>query len=334
MSAVDVTRWRGLVADMPLAVLDTETTDKDAKTATVCELGVMAFGSPEIEAAIAATYAEQRLVLPAPAWSAEWRFNPGQPIKAGATRTHGIRDEDVAGCPPIESIAPSLAGVAAGFRLVGFNSDAYDLPIMTRTAQLAPVHTLDVMGVAAAARREPGLSGYIAEGVPRPWDVGGPIALLGFPAFAKKLTSVWAALRGRAPEGAHKALVDCQLTADVLFLLVALYPGLPAVAADLAVVARQALCMVEKTPEGLVFVVGKHEGDLVSDVDLTDPSYLGWLLDPEEEIGLTTVEMVVEQLGEGRAAQLVADRRGRPARRGGGRPRKQKEQPADAAAAT
>ncbi|MEE4119639.1 MAG: exonuclease domain-containing protein [Paracoccaceae bacterium] len=57
--------------------------------------------------------------------------NPGRPIPAGATAVHRIADADVAGAPPIETVARRFHGFAAGAVLVAHNAP-FDLEFLRR----------------------------------------------------------------------------------------------------------------------------------------------------------------------------------------------------------
>lgn len=305
---IDPTRWRHLVADMPLVVLDTETTDADAAECGVCEFAAILFDAAAIEAAIAACVPPQdergvwQVVLPAPTFETTTRLHPGRPISPGATAVHGIRDEDVAACPGIDAIAGMLGGVAAGHRVAGYNSGRFDLPVLGRLTSVAFPNALDIMGVVAAARMLPAPAGKL------PWDLGGAAQMLGLANFKNKLGAVHAALRGRQFEGAHGALADCRAGADVLFALLAIYPDLPAAGPALAAAAARALCMVQPVAGVPTFTVGKHEGVSVANVEMSDAGYIGWLLDADD-MDEATKNAVIEVIGEARATQILQSRR-------------------------
>jgi len=59
------------------------------------------------------------------------RINPQMPIPAQATAIHGITDEDVKDCPTFQEIARSLADQIDGCDLAGFNSNRFDIPLLT-----------------------------------------------------------------------------------------------------------------------------------------------------------------------------------------------------------
>jgi DNA polymerase III subunit epsilon len=107
-----------------LCVLDTETTGVDPETArivTACVAHVGA-GAKEIR---------------------QWLVNPGVPIPAGATKIHGITDEQAAeGADPavaIPDIASAVLGAwEGGLPVVAFNAP-YDLTVLSReVARLSP----------------------------------------------------------------------------------------------------------------------------------------------------------------------------------------------------
>ena len=58
------------------------------------------------------------------------RFNPGRPIPEEATAVHGISDEDVADKPSFSQCAKALIVLLSGCDIAGFNSNAYDCPML------------------------------------------------------------------------------------------------------------------------------------------------------------------------------------------------------------
>lgn len=57
-------------------------------------------------------------------------INPEQPIKAEATRVHGISDADVVGRPTFKLVAVEIFNFLEGCDLVGYNSNKFDLPVL------------------------------------------------------------------------------------------------------------------------------------------------------------------------------------------------------------
>lgn len=58
------------------------------------------------------------------------RFNPQMPIPAESSAIHGIKDEDVAGCPTFKEKAHELASYFSGCDIAGFNSNHFDVPLL------------------------------------------------------------------------------------------------------------------------------------------------------------------------------------------------------------
>jgi DNA polymerase-3 subunit epsilon len=105
---------RGLVAelpgdapwrDLPIALIDLETTGRDASVDRVVEIGVVVGKGGEVVA------------------RHNWLVHPGQPIPEEARAVHGISDDDVKDAPRFEAIAGEVAD-----RLAGCIPGAYNAP--------------------------------------------------------------------------------------------------------------------------------------------------------------------------------------------------------------
>ena len=57
-------------------------------------------------------------------------FNPGIHISEEASRVNGIKDEDVADCPPFKDKAKELAAEFKNCDIAGFNSNYFDIPLL------------------------------------------------------------------------------------------------------------------------------------------------------------------------------------------------------------
>ena len=57
--------------------------------------------------------------------------NPGIPIPPEATAVHGITDEDVIGRPTFRDLAEDLYQWLKGSDLAGYNSDNFDIPLLS-----------------------------------------------------------------------------------------------------------------------------------------------------------------------------------------------------------
>ena len=59
-----------------------------------------------------------------------WRINPGIPIPAGATKIHGISDEDVKDAPKFSELAGEFRNFLEHCDLGGYNILKFDLPLL------------------------------------------------------------------------------------------------------------------------------------------------------------------------------------------------------------
>ncbi|MCX7591285.1 MAG: 3'-5' exonuclease [Kiritimatiellae bacterium] len=103
---------RGIKLKRPLAFIDIEATGTRPRDDRIIEVAVVKIG------------------VQGSRESYSWRVNPGKPIPPEATLVHGIRDEDVAGCPSFAEVAPEIARVLEGCDLAGYNILRFDLPML------------------------------------------------------------------------------------------------------------------------------------------------------------------------------------------------------------
>src|SRR5580693_3366650 len=94
-------------AELPIALIDVETTGTDASVDRVVEIGVAIARGGEI--------VERR----------HWLVNPGRPIPKEASDVHKITDADVAAAPPFEAIAAEVLATLAGAVPAAYNA-AFD----------------------------------------------------------------------------------------------------------------------------------------------------------------------------------------------------------------
>ena len=59
------------------------------------------------------------------------RINPEMHIPEQASAVHGIYDEDVADCPTFKDVARRIAADIEGCDLAGFNSNRFDIPVLS-----------------------------------------------------------------------------------------------------------------------------------------------------------------------------------------------------------
>jgi DNA polymerase-3 subunit epsilon len=93
--------------DLPVALLDVETTGRDASTDRVVELGIVIWRNGDV--------AERH----------NWLINPGIPIPAEASSVHQITDEMVKDKPRFEDVAHEIAAALAGCIPAAYNA-AFD----------------------------------------------------------------------------------------------------------------------------------------------------------------------------------------------------------------
>jgi DNA polymerase-3 subunit epsilon len=90
--------------DLPIAVLDTETTGKDGQVDRIVEIGIVIGRAGEVV---------QRL---------NWLVNPEMPIPEGAREIHGIGDDDVKDAPTFRQIAAEVAAALHGAVPAAYNA--------------------------------------------------------------------------------------------------------------------------------------------------------------------------------------------------------------------
>lgn len=118
--------------DLEIAVIDTETTGRDASVDRVVELGICVGRAGEVVARY------------------NWLINPGMPIPAQARDVHGIGDEDVKDAPRFGEIAAEVAAALKGRLPCAYNA-AFDKSfVLTEIARLPTA--IDATGVPALKR--------------------------------------------------------------------------------------------------------------------------------------------------------------------------------------
>lgn len=120
------------------------------------------------------------------------RFNPEMPIPAGASEVHGIYDDDVKDEPKFRQVAKGVHSFIQGCDLGGFNSNAFDIPMLYNEFLRAGI--------------EWDYSGH------RMIDVGNIYKRL----FPRTLESAVQTFLGREHDGAHGAEKDTVETYEVM----------------------------------------------------------------------------------------------------------------------
>jgi DNA polymerase-3 subunit epsilon len=94
-------------AELPIALIDVETTGRDASVDRVVEVGIaFARGGAIVE-------------------RKNWLVNPGRPIPKEASDVHKITDDDVKDAPPFSAVAAEIAAMLAGCIPAAYNA-AFD----------------------------------------------------------------------------------------------------------------------------------------------------------------------------------------------------------------
>ena len=96
----------------PLAFIDLETTGVNVASDRIVEISVLKVMPDHTEE----VYTK--------------RLNPGIPIPAGATKIHGISDEDVADAPKFAQLASELIRFIGNSDFGGYNSTKFDIPLL------------------------------------------------------------------------------------------------------------------------------------------------------------------------------------------------------------
>jgi DNA polymerase-3 subunit epsilon len=129
--------------DLPIALIDLETTGRDASVDRVVEVGIAVGRNGDVIARY------------------NWLINPGIPIPAEVQAVHGISDADVKDSPRFETVAHEIAAALVGCIPAAYNA-AFDRAFLVnefgRAASLAPAGDRPAppsgTAVAPALRRE------------------------------------------------------------------------------------------------------------------------------------------------------------------------------------
>lgn len=188
------------------------------------------------------------------------RVNPGIKIPAEATEIHGITNEDVANCRMFKEMAKEIAQFFTGCDIAGFNSNKFDLPMLSEEFSRAGVYFdftkhrfIDVQTI-----------------------------------FHKKeqrtLVAAYRFYCDKDLENAHSAIADTMATLEVLEAQLERYSDLPTDVEQLSIYSSQnrnvdlmgRLIYNDEGKEVINF--GKYKGKLAEDVLRRDPGYFSWIL--------------------------------------------------------
>ncbi len=227
--------------DRPLAVIDLETT------------GTAPYRDRIIEIAAVKIHPDGRKE------TRRRRLNPGVSIPPASTAIHGIRDEDVAQEPEFRQIASSLAEYLEGCDLAGFGITMFDLPLLRAEFERSGIQ------FHLAGRRIIDAKNIYHLKEPR------------------NLTAAHEFYCGAAFADAHSAEADALAAYRVLLGQLQRYSDLPrsmdalhrlSNPMEAHYVDREGKLVWQ---EGEVFFhFGKHRGEPLREVCVTDPEYVRW----------------------------------------------------------
>ncbi|MFQ5745862.1 MAG: exonuclease domain-containing protein [Gemmatimonadota bacterium] len=220
---------------MNLIAFDIESTGLDPAEDRIVELAIVRPGEPE------------PLLCE--------RFNPGVPIPAAASAVHGIRDADVAGCPPFAARAAEIQALLEGAILIGFGSRRFDTLMLDAELRRAGQPGIDLDAV-----KEIDLLMVWIRSEPR--DLG---------AAARRFL-------GKSHVEAHGALPDALVLGPLLKAMMREWGHNLGAMVELSrpegEVDRSRKFRLERGTGEVVFNFGQHRGELVREHE----DYLDWML--------------------------------------------------------
>ena len=158
----------------PLITFDLESTSVDTETARIVQIAA-------IKRNIDGTKEEKNLLI-----------NPTIPIPPESTEIHGITDEMVKDAPTFKQVAQSMKNWFFGCDISGFNSDSYDIALLSAEMDRVGIPFLD-------------------------WDLNlVDVMKLHRHFYPNKLTDIYKRFTGEELENAHNALSDVKASDVVL----------------------------------------------------------------------------------------------------------------------
>ena len=187
------------------------------------------------------------------------RLNPGIPIKPEASRVNGISDEDVKDCPRFADIASDLFAVFADSDIAGFNSNFFDVPMLTEefarvgmTLNLSDIRMVDVQGIFHKKER-------------------------------RDLSAAYRFYCDKDLKDAHTAMADTRATYEVLLSQLSRYddlennvPFLAEFSARTKNVDTMGRIVYDDDHDETVNF-GKYKGRKIKDLAKTDPGVFSWV---------------------------------------------------------
>ena len=107
-------------ADIPITVIDFETTGRDSATDRVIEIGLVTFEKGKVSK------------------KESWLINPGIPVPEESRAVHGITDEELQGAPDFATVMPRLLELLQGKLPVAYNAPFDRGFLLSEIARVAP----------------------------------------------------------------------------------------------------------------------------------------------------------------------------------------------------
>ncbi len=189
------------------------------------------------------------------------RVNPGMHIPEEASAVHHITDDDVRDEPTFREIAKSLAAFIEGCDFAGFNSNRFDVPMLAEEFIRAGVD------VDFASRK------FI------------DVQTIFHKMEQRTLVAAYKFYCDKDLTGAHSAAADTMATYEVLKAQLDRYPELKNDVSFLSEFSSHTRNVdfagrIIYDDNGVeVFNFGKHKGQSVAKVFLTEPNYYNWIMD-------------------------------------------------------
>jgi DNA polymerase III subunit epsilon len=251
-------RFEHLLLDRKVVVLDLKATGKDYKTDWLVQFAALSIEPGDIPRVFAS------------------HVNPGIPIPRTATAMHGIHDADVRSSHAFGYFAQDLYDDLADAVLIGYDIKKFALPLLIKEFERCgltfSIRSRFVIDVLQISREKDPLT----------------------------LSEAFSVYCGQKLERSELPDQDVDAIAWVLDGQLKQYPDLPRTIAELHDhLATSDLLGLFRYGDGghEVFNFGKYRGKLLSEVGKTDPDYLRWILESEEEFLEDVREIVKYPLG-------------------------------------
>jgi len=195
------------------------------------------------------------------------RLNPGMPIQSGATRKHGITNDDVKNEPVFRQLAKGILEFMEGCDLCGFNILDFDLPLLE--------HEFRRVGMQFSRDSRRFIDLMTIYHAREPFDKDTP----------RSLTNAYKLYCGKEIQNAHSAEGDVKASTEILDGQLEKYSDLPRDIDGLCAECLKArinyIDLVGKLVwDGNESVIsfGKHKGKSLKALAAEVPDYLEWML--------------------------------------------------------